>query len=108
MTAVMLLMNLLITPVYYNIPGEQVKGMLLPLLLPFNLIKAVMNAAIVLVFYKPLSTVLKKTGAVKGDMGEYRFDKTSVILTVAGILIIAACTVIFLALMNGTFQPIKQ
>lgn len=62
MTLCMLVMNLLVTPIYFGISVDSVKEMLLPLLLPFNLIKATLNAAIVLVLYKPLSTALKKCG----------------------------------------------
>ena len=61
-TAVMLLANLFITPYYLGGTTEQVAAMIPSILLPFNLIKAVLNAAIVLLLYKPLSNVLKKIG----------------------------------------------
>ncbi len=60
-TAVMLLANLLITPYYMGVSVADVATLIPKILLPFNLVKAVLNAAIVLLFYKPLSKVLKKS-----------------------------------------------
>ncbi len=61
-TAVMVLANLLITPYYMHAPVATVAAMIPTVLLPFNLVKAVLNAALVLLLYKPLSNVLKKIG----------------------------------------------
>lgn len=63
-TAVMLLANLWITPYYLGGTTQQVAAMIPKILLPFNLIKAILNAAIVLLFYKPLSNILKKIGFI--------------------------------------------
>jgi riboflavin transporter FmnP len=60
-TAVMLLANLLITPYYMGATVADVAALIPKVLLPFNLVKSVLNAAIVLLFYKPLSKVLKKS-----------------------------------------------
>ncbi len=60
MVAVMLAWNYLITPLYMGVPREVVAGMLLPTFLPFNLLKAVLNSAITMLLYKPLSTVMHK------------------------------------------------
>ena len=59
LTAVMLLWNYIITPLYMNVPRPVVAGMLLPVFLPFNAIKAGMNTAFVLLIYKPLMTALR-------------------------------------------------
>ena len=58
-TAVMLLWNVLITPLYLNQPREAVIGMLIPTLLPFNLGKYILNAAITMLIYKPIVTALR-------------------------------------------------
>lgn len=107
MTFCMLLMNLWVTPIYYGISVEAVKEMIFPLLLPFNLIKATMNAAIVLVLYKPLSTVLKRLKVVEGVPENFRFDKTTVMMLIAGVVLIAACTILLIVAMDGQFQLIK-
>lgn len=68
-TAVMMLANLFITPLYLKymigVPTASigyVAGMIPTILLPFNLTKAVLNMALVLLFYKPFSRVLRKMG----------------------------------------------
>ena len=61
MTGVMLLWNYIITPIYMGSTREAVAGMLLPVIMPFNLIKSVLNAALVLVLYQPLTNILRRT-----------------------------------------------
>ncbi|MCL1858856.1 MAG: ECF transporter S component [Oscillospiraceae bacterium] len=62
MIAVMILWNYLITPMYMGVPREFVAGMLIPVFLPFNLLKGIYNAAITILIYKRLSVVLRKLG----------------------------------------------
>ncbi len=62
MVAVMLMWNYFITPLYMGLPREAVAAMLLPVFLPFNLIKGGINAALVLILYKPLARALRKSG----------------------------------------------
>ncbi len=56
---VMMLSNLVITPIYTNSTVEEVIAFIPTLLLPFNLTKTVLNAGIVLALYKPLITTLR-------------------------------------------------
>ena len=58
MVAVMILSNLFITPIYLGQPRSAVID-LLPVLLTFNIMKGLLNAAIVLFLYKPVSNALK-------------------------------------------------
>ncbi len=108
MTGAMLVLNLLVTPIYMNVPVEVVKGMLLPLLLPFNLVKAMLNAAVVLVIYKPLSTALKNIRVIDGSHEKFVFDKKTVLLMIAGLVIIIGCVLILIFSLNGTFEWIKK
>lgn len=64
MVAVMLLWNWLITPLYMGVEREAVVGMLVPVFLPFNALKALLNSALVLCLYKPLITALRKARLV--------------------------------------------
>lgn len=62
-TAVMLMWNYLITPLYMeNTTREQVAAMLVPVFLPFNLAKWGMNMAATLLLYKPVVGALRKAG----------------------------------------------
>ncbi|MDR2492030.1 MAG: ECF transporter S component [Coriobacteriales bacterium] len=56
--AAMLLMNVLITPFYLGVPLDMVVGMLVPVLLPFNIIKAALNSALTAIVYQSLKRVL--------------------------------------------------
>ncbi len=52
MTAVMIAANVLLTPMFYGIPRDQVVALVLPALLPFNLIKGAMSSIITYIVYK--------------------------------------------------------
>lgn len=65
MTAVMLLWNYLVTPLYMGIERSVVTGMLLPVFLPFNLVKGGINAALTLLLYKPVVTALRRAGLIE-------------------------------------------
>lgn len=60
MTATMIGWNLLITPIFLGVPMEAVVAMILPVLLPFNLLKAGINSAITFLTYKSIARVLHK------------------------------------------------
>ena len=59
MTSVMLLWNFIVTPIFMGLPRQAVVGMLLPVFLPFNLIKGGLNATLALLLYKPLIRALR-------------------------------------------------
>ncbi|WP_130861800.1 ECF transporter S component [Bacilliculturomica massiliensis] len=60
MTAVMCAANLVITPIYSGMPRETVAAMILPVILPFNLVKSGVNALITFFLYKRISPFLHK------------------------------------------------
>lgn len=60
MTSVMLLANLIITPFYMGVSVGEVTKLIPALLLPFNLIKSFLNAAIIFLIYKPVVNSLRK------------------------------------------------
>ena len=60
MTAAMIPANLIITPLFMGVPVAVVKGMLVPVLIPFNLIKMAICTAVVFLIYKRLSPFLHK------------------------------------------------
>lgn len=69
MTAVMLLWNYLITPLYMHVDRQVVVSMLLPTFLPFNLVKGGLNAALAMLLYKPVVTALRKAHLVEPTTG---------------------------------------
>jgi riboflavin transporter FmnP len=107
MTAVMMIANLFITPLYLTyvlgVPSsmDTVIGMLPNVLLPFNFVKALLNGAIVLLLYKPFSTALKGAGFVQKKEAKNEIAKSfnlrSVLVSVIALLIIAVslCVIFF-------------
>ena len=60
MTASMMLWNYLVTPHLSGDPRETIAAMLLPVFLPFNLTKGLMNGALTMLLYKPVVVALRK------------------------------------------------
>ncbi len=58
-TAIMVPLNILITPLYTGAPTAQVIGMILPLLLPFNFVKTLFNGSAALLIYKPVVRAMR-------------------------------------------------
>ncbi len=58
MTILMLLWNYGLTPIYLGVPRNVVAGMLVPVFLPFNLVKSGLNAIFTFFLYKALKHVL--------------------------------------------------
>ena len=102
MTALMMVLNLIVTPFYMTGGSVQAVIELIPtLLLPFNLTKALMNAGLVLVLYKPVSVALKKARILKSGPDSFAFDKKTLAVLIAGIALIVACVVVFLVVLHG-------
>ncbi|MBC8535464.1 ECF transporter S component [Feifania hominis] len=59
MAAVMVPANLLLTPLYMQVPSEAVVELLLPAILPFNLVKAGINCVVAWLVYGGVSRVIK-------------------------------------------------
>ena len=65
MTGSMVLWNWLISPLYMGVPKEVIVPMLPTVFAPFNLIKAGINMGLTLMIYKPISTILRKSGILE-------------------------------------------
>ena len=94
MTGAMLLWNWLITPLYLGYDRKVVAAMLVPVFLPFNLLKAGLNSAFVLFLYKPLVTALRKTGLVESR--EQSGNGSRMGASLLGILLLATCILLLL------------
>ncbi|PWG59807.1 ECF transporter S component [Bifidobacterium catulorum] len=58
--AVAVLGNLAITPIYAHMTVAQVAAMIVPVLLPFNLLKFAIHGVVTFLVYKPVSTLLNR------------------------------------------------
>lgn len=82
MTVMMLLWNYLISPLYMGISRAEIVPLLSTMFLPFNLLKAGINAGITLLLYRPFLRVLHLCGYPVSD---HLADKKSSVILVAAI-----------------------
>ncbi len=105
MTALMLVFNLLITPLYMGSTVKEVMALIPTLLFPFNFLKALVNAALVLVLYKPVATAMRQTRLVEGlsAQSSYRLDRRTVLMLLLGLALIVISVVLFIVILDGQF-----
>ena len=96
-TALMMVLNILVTPIYMKVPREVVLNLLPTLLLPFNFAKALMNSAITMLIYKPVSIAMKRAKLINGKM-DAKFNRQSVIMLIIGAATLAVAVTIFIIL----------
>lgn len=96
MIATMLLWNWLVTPAYMKVPRPVVEGMLLPVFLPFNTIKAGLNSALTMALYKPLVLTLQKTRLLPAQR-QSKATPNAWVYILAGVLLIT-CILLLLVI----------
>ena len=107
-TATMVILNLVVTPIYTGMPTATIAAMIPTLFLPFNFTKAVLNAALVLILYKPISRALKATKMLESRPQTANIDKksqllTNIIIFAIGLVLIAASVAVFILVLGGDF-----
>lgn len=115
---IMTLANILITPYYLEIAmgmplsvaKDTVKTLLPTTIIPFNIVKSILNAGFTMLLYKPLSKILKSMGITKSFNTEAKSDKVqnanssktrSLIVTLLSALIVAVALVIVFVVLGG-------
>lgn len=104
----MLLWNYLVTPLYMGVPREAVASMLVPVFLPFNVIKCCLNSALVMLIYKPCVQAMRRVGlmgrarAVKeeNDAPQKKQYSPHPISVLISIWVIAVMIALFVTLKN--------
>ena len=97
-TSFMILMNIVVTPFYFGMPVSAVTDMIPVLLLPFNFAKTLLNSAIVVFLYKPLSVALSRVGLRERSLGKFKWSRTTAISAVAGAVALAVSMTVLLIL----------
>lgn len=89
---VMCLWNYVITPIYYGWPREEVVAILVPGILPFNLLKSGINAVITLFLYKPFVNILRHNNLANknDDKTNYGFVWVIIFICLSIILFVLA------------------
>ena len=112
-TAVMIAMNLFVTPFYMHAPIQEVAKMIPALLLPFNFTKSILNASLVLILYKPVSRAIKAAKVVRdgcaekdeiSGVSEQKGKIISVALMFIGFILVIISAVVFIVFLNGEFS----
>ena len=110
LVAVMMVLNLFITPLYMtNIDRAGVAAMIPSLLFPFNLAKGLVNASFAMLLYKPIATTLRRSGfmpgaksaVAQGESGSperFTFTKSTLIILIVAVLTLVAAAVILYSL----------
>ena len=104
MTAMMMLFNLIVTPWYMHVEVAAVARMIPTLLLPFNVVKAVLNAALVFLLYKPVSAVLQRTGVIPPSKATLRLDLRTVLASVVALMLVVASILVIFFVLGGEFR----
>ncbi len=103
MTVAMVLWNYILTPIYQGIPREAIVQMLLPVFVPFNLLKAGLNGGLALFIYRFALEALQKSNLIPKQQLNEKSKKGAVAGTIAvSVIIIATCVLTILAI-NGAF-----
>ena len=98
-TVIMVLWNYLLTPLYMGVPRQAVVDILVPAILPFNLIQGGLNTALTLIIYKPLVTALRKIHLIESANEAVTVKKNNKIgLMLFSFLLLATCIMVILAL----------
>ena len=114
MVLVMLSLNLIVTPLYTGLPHAQVAGMIPTLLFPFNLIKGTVNAALVLILYKPIrralhaARLLPHAYTTDEEIGKGKRAWVSILVSIAGILVLVGALAAFLLVLHGEFDVLPK
>lgn len=103
MTFAMVLWNYIFTPLYMGVPREMIVDLLIPAFIPFNLIKAALNASVALLLYKFVVTALRKANLIPQESNGVKTTKSTIAGSVIiSLLLIITCVLIILAY-NGIF-----
>ncbi len=95
----MMLWNYLIAPIYMGYPREAVVELLLPAFLPFNVIKSGLNAAITMILYKPVVTVLRRSELIGSERDSEKM-RINIGVLLAALMVIATCVLWILSINN--------
>ena len=91
--ATMLVLNYILTPLYTGMPREAVAQLLIPAILPFNLIKCVLNSALVMLIYKPVVKILRQSGILERSQTNSKGTNKAVALTAVLLILICALAI---------------
>ena len=80
-----------------EVATETVMEMLAKTLIPFNAAKALLNSAVAMMLYKPVTSALKQAKLIKGN-GKMQINRSFALIYVTAIVTLAVSVIIFIIL----------
>ena len=111
MVAVMLVLNICITPFYLGASmgvqtaREQVMQLLPTVILPFNIAKGLLNTALAMIIYKPVITSLRRAKLIRAGVSKTKFNNSTITMIVVAIVTLAVALTIFFVILHGVINP---
>lgn len=95
-TAVMLLWNYIVSPLYMGVGRQEIVPLLVTAFLPFNLIKGTINASLTMILFSPIEKALNKARLVP-DRERLSHAETALLYGIGVILLVisVACVFVF-------------
>ena len=103
-TTVMLMANLCITPYYMHVDRSVVVELIPGVLLPFNLLKSVINASLTLLIYKPMTKAFGRLGLIERKQNKRGSGLRTVILSLSCLVIAAVSVLVFIFVLDGKVE----
>lgn len=104
MVTVMMIANIFITPFYMGVPRDTVIKLIPTLLLPFNATKSVLNAALVLLLYKPFTTALRAASLAPQKDSTPSSPMVTIITIISALLLLGIALAVYISVLGGTFS----
>lgn len=103
MTSVMIGLNLVLTPLYMGVDTKAVIDMVIPMLLPFNIVKGIFNSTILLIIRYPLLKAIQHAGAINEPVVRDS-DKIRNIVLAFSVLLAIFAVMYFVVVLNGRVE----
>ena len=97
MVTVMMLLNMFVTPYYMGVTTETVIELIPTLFLPFNLAKALLNSALAMMLYKPVTVAMRRAGLLKGN-AKMQINRSFVAIYITALVTLVVAIVLFVIL----------
>ena len=96
LTGVMVVWNIIMTPIFMGVPRQMVIDLLIPGFIPFNLLKGCLNAAFIMLLYKPVLGSIKRTGILPADTETEAGSGGRIVLAGFGVLILCLAALLIM------------
>lgn len=106
MTSVMIGMNLILTPFYMGVETKAVIDLVIPLLLPFNIVKGIFNSCIVLIISYPILKAMQAAGALDEPVAKDNAKIRNIVLSISALLAVFV-VMYFMVVLNGRVELFK-